>query len=87
MQKTQLDNWTNFELNEALAESLVANKFEKPTPVQEQSLLYLQQRIDMVIAAKTGQGKTLCFGLPVLDMLIRKIQKVEANASSSEEEE
>jgi ATP-dependent RNA helicase DDX24/MAK5 len=27
----------------------------------------------MVIAAKTGQGKTLCFGIPILDMLIKRL--------------
>jgi superfamily II DNA/RNA helicase len=29
----------------------------------------------MVIAAKTGQGKTLTFGLPILDILIKKIDR------------
>ena len=40
----------------------------------------------MVIAAKTGQGKTLCFGLPILDLLIKKIQKHESRMESSEDE-
>ena len=40
--KDAIDTWTNFELNDSLAEALVANNFSKPTPVQEQSLLYLQ---------------------------------------------
>ena len=29
----------------------------------------------MVIAAKTGQGKTLTFGIPILDLLIKKLTK------------
>lgn len=29
----------------------------------------------MVIAAKTGQGKTLCFGIPILDLLIKRLTK------------
>ena len=29
----------------------------------------------MIIAARTGQGKTLCFGIPILDLCIRKIEK------------
>lgn len=29
----------------------------------------------MIIAAKTGQGKTLTFGLPILDLLIKRLQK------------
>lgn len=32
--KTDMENWTQYELNEDLAESLVANGFTKPTPVQ-----------------------------------------------------
>ena len=40
----------------------------------------------MVIAAKTGQGKTLCFGIPILDQLIKRIQRVEDNQEESEPE-
>jgi ATP-dependent RNA helicase DDX24/MAK5 len=29
----------------------------------------------MVIAAKTGQGKTLTFGIPILDLLLRRLMK------------
>ena len=29
----------------------------------------------MVIAARTGQGKTLCFGIPMLELLIRRLTK------------
>jgi superfamily II DNA/RNA helicase len=29
----------------------------------------------MVIAARTGQGKTLCFGIPILDILVRHLEK------------
>jgi len=31
----------------------------------------------MIIAAKTGQGKTMCFGIPILDILIRRLQKAD----------
>jgi ATP-dependent RNA helicase DDX24/MAK5 len=75
MQKEHLDNWTQFELDESIAETLVANNFNKPTEVQAKSLMHLQQHIDLIIAAKTGQGKTLCFGLPILDILVKRVQK------------
>lgn len=58
-----------------LAEALVANKFLQPTEVQKQSLVYLNAHVDMVIAAKTGQGKTLTFGIPTLDLLIKRLLK------------
>jgi len=71
-----IQNWTEFELDDGLAETLVANNFAKPTVVQAQSLVHLQSKIDLIIAAKTGQGKTLCFGIPILDQLIKRIQRV-----------
>jgi superfamily II DNA/RNA helicase len=68
-----------FEMAEELAESLVANKFLQPTQVQAQSLVFLNQHVDMVIAAKTGQGKTLCFGIPILDLLVKRMVKQAEN--------
>ena len=29
----------------------------------------------MIVAAKTGQGKTLCFGIPIIDIVIRRLEK------------
>jgi superfamily II DNA/RNA helicase len=29
----------------------------------------------MIVAAKTGQGKTLCFGIPIIDLVIRRLEK------------
>ena len=60
-----------------LSEALVANNFLKPTDVQAQSLIFLNQHVDMIVAAKTGQGKTLCFGIPILDLLIKRLQNGE----------
>lgn len=62
--------WGSYGLNKNLCKSLVANNFTEPTEVQKQSLLHLERRSDMLIAAKTGQGKTLCFALPILDTLL-----------------
>lgn len=62
-------------MTEVLAQSLVANNFLEPTKVQKQSLCFLNAHVDMVVAAKTGQGKTLCFGIPIMDLLIKKLMK------------
>ena len=37
----------------------------------------------MVIAAKTGQGKTLCFGIPILDICVRKLEKTDSKTLDS----
>jgi len=60
---------------DTLAETLVANNFTKPTDVQAQSLVFLNAHVDMVVAAKTGQGKTLCFGIPIMDLLLKRLLK------------
>ena len=73
--KQAIQNWRDFDVVESLCESLVANKFFKPTEVQARSLVYLNAHTDMVIAAKTGQGKTLTFGIPVLNLLLRRLMK------------
>ena len=79
MEESQYENetsaWKEFDVADSLCESLVANKFVKPTEVQSRSLVYLNAHTDMVIAAKTGQGKTLTFGIPILDLLIRRLMK------------
>ena len=36
----------------------------------------------MVVAAKTGQGKTLCFGIPIMDLLIKKLMKEDSEFSN-----
>ena len=45
----------------------------------------------MVIAAKTGQGKTLTFALPIIDMLMKRVHTVlgrlEEDQSSSDQED
>jgi len=69
-----------------VVESLQANGFLHPTEVQARSLVYLQSRVDMVIAARTGQGKTLCFGVPILDLCIRRIEKAKDKAEEEGEE-
>lgn len=73
--KAAAKNWSGFNMSEELIESLVANNFVQPTEVQKQSLVYLDSHVDMVIAAKTGQGKTLTFGIPILDLLIKRMAK------------
>lgn len=44
--------------------------FERPTPVQEQTIPYLlENNSDLIVLAQTGTGKTAAFGLPVIQQL------------------
>jgi len=71
--KEAIANWTQYGLDDSIAEALVANNFLEPTEVQDKSLQLLKFRSDLVIAAKTGQGKTLSFALSILDNIVRGI--------------
>ena len=62
-------NWSNFKLHEDIVKALALIKFERPSDVQERVLPYQKYGNDMIIASKTGSGKTLCFVLPVLSKI------------------
>lgn len=48
---------------------LEQQKFVKPTPIQHQCIPLALQRKDVVGIAQTGTGKTLAFGLPMIQLL------------------
>ncbi len=66
-------------LSENLIETLKNKGFEKPTPIQDKVIgLILNEKEGIVAQAPTGTGKTLAFGLPLLDMLEENAKHVQA---------
>jgi len=62
----------NEPLNERLLKALDKLGFEKPTPVQEQSIPPALAGKDLLVSAETGSGKTAAFLLPTLHKLLAK---------------
>lgn len=63
------------EVNQALAEL----GFEKPTPIQEQSIPLLKDgNTDFIGLAQTGTGKTAGFGIPMLELIDAEVRKTQA---------
>lgn len=56
-------------LKKELLKSLESMNFHTMTPVQEMSLDHSLSGKDIIVKAKTGSGKTVAFGLPVLQKL------------------
>ena len=57
-------------INGEIIKSITALGFEKPTPIQEQSIpVLLTGTRDFMGLAQTGTGKTAAFGLPLLQLL------------------
>jgi ATP-dependent RNA helicase RhlE len=74
---------TSFEtlgLSQYLLNTLSANGFETPTPIQAQAIPHLLEGRDLIGLAQTGTGKTLGFGLPIIARLIKEGVKADPKA-------
>ncbi len=65
-------------LSSALLTALDELKFEKPSPIQEQTIPLLLQGRDLIGQAQTGTGKTAAFGLPILQQLDLNLKATQA---------
>jgi len=65
-------------LSEPLLDALRHLGYEKPTPIQEQTIPALLQGRDIIGQAQTGTGKTAAFGLPLLQYTDTDTDEVQA---------
>ena len=61
--------FTDFGLAQPILKALVAEGYEKPTPIQAQTIPYAMEGRDVCGIAQTGTGKTAAFALPILHRL------------------
>src|ERR671914_1012870 len=54
-------------LSKELLEALAHLGYERPTPIQEQTIPALREGSDVIGQGQTGTGKTAAFGLPMLE--------------------
>ena len=65
-----LSTFKDLGLSEHILETLSANGFEKPTPIQAQAIPQVLKGNDLIGLAQTGTGKTAAFGLPMIEKLV-----------------
>jgi ATP-dependent RNA helicase DeaD len=65
-------------LSEPLLEALTHLGYERPTPIQQQTIPLLLQGRDVIGQAQTGTGKTAAFGLPLLEYVEPEVSEVQA---------
>ncbi|MCH7800089.1 MAG: DEAD/DEAH box helicase, partial [Chloroflexi bacterium] len=58
--------FSDLPLHAQLQKAISKLAFEKPTPVQEQTIPLALEGKDLLVSAKTGSGKTAAFLLPAL---------------------
>ncbi|PVE22144.1 RNA helicase [Microvirga sp. KLBC 81] len=61
--------FTDFGLAQPILKALAAEGYEKPTPIQAQTIPYAMEGRDVCGIAQTGTGKTAAFALPILHCL------------------
>jgi ATP-dependent RNA helicase DeaD len=65
-------------LSQPLLDALAHLGYERPTPIQEQTVPALREGRDVIGQAQTGTGKTAAFGLPLLDFVDLEVGEVQA---------
>jgi ATP-dependent RNA helicase DeaD len=60
-------------LSELLLKGIEELGYERPTPIQEQTLEVLLAGRDVVAQAQTGTGKTAAFAIPILERLDKRL--------------
>ena len=72
----KLEQFRQLGLSENSLHALHTKGFEKPSPIQSQTIpIILQKKIDLIGQAQTGTGKTAAFGLPILELISEKSNK------------
>jgi ATP-dependent RNA helicase DeaD len=75
---TPLKSFQELNLSPSLMTSITEMGFENPTPIQAQALpILLNQATDFLGLAATGTGKTVAFGIPLLEKINPKFRAVQ----------
>ncbi|MGL5980722.1 MAG: DEAD/DEAH box helicase [Phocaeicola sp.] len=56
-------------ISEPLLKALADNKYEQPTPIQEQAIPVALEGRDLLGIAQTGTGKTAAFSIPIIQLI------------------
>ncbi len=65
-----MENFQSLGLPEPLLHSLKVMQFEKPTPIQAQTIPFALEGNDILGSAQTGTGKTAAYGIPLVSFLL-----------------
>ncbi len=70
----ELPNFDVLPLSSELRKAIDELGYTHPTPVQRAVYEPASRGLDLVVQARTGTGKTASFGLPLIDVLVRRNQ-------------
>ena len=63
--------WNSLGLSSSLLSSLAQSAFSSPTPIQKAAIPEILDGNDVVGKAATGSGKTIAYGIPIIERLLK----------------
>jgi len=72
-----MDDWYKYDINDKILTNLERLKYNSPTEIQEKVLVYNTSIVDLIIQARTGEGKTLCYGIPIINYILNNYDRNE----------
>ncbi|EGS22308.1 ATP-dependent RNA helicase-like protein [Thermochaetoides thermophila DSM 1495] len=69
--------WEDFNLKRDLLKGIFEAGYEKPSPIQEESIPIALAGRDILARAKNGTGKTAAFVIPALEKINPKVSKIQ----------
>lgn len=78
-----LTNFNEFDFHPTIIKAINGLGFEKATPIQEQAIPLVLEGHDIMGLAQTGTGKTAAFGLPLVQHLIKELDRPENKTTRS----
>ena len=70
--------FSEFDLRPALVEHLESLGFQHPTEVQTLAIPRILEGSDIVVQSRTGTGKTLAYGIPIIEKVDPKWDRIQA---------
>ncbi|EKU47136.1 degradosome RNA helicase CshA [Staphylococcus massiliensis] len=67
-----MQNFKELGISDKTAGTLEAMGFKEPTPIQNDSIPYALEGVDILGQAQTGTGKTGAFGIPLIEKVVDK---------------
>ena len=65
-------SWEELDLPVSLLRGIYAYGYETPSPIQKKGIYPLMQKKDIIAQAQSGTGKTGCFSIGCLSLLVIK---------------
>jgi ATP-dependent RNA helicase DeaD len=78
IEKMEIEKFEDLRLSKDLLKAVEDMGFEEMTPIQARAIPLILEGKDIIGQAQTGTGKTLAFGLPILQSIHPKVKKVQA---------